>query len=132
MPIKHRWEKWLIFDKKCGLTPLEIFLKLDFRCLKSILLFSIQNIKKESFLPGYAKKIWNWFIVCFLGNLSIEILFVDVLERKEGFLEYKNLFWNSGNILIFQIHDFGQKCEFFHRSFFEQNKPQTSVCWYSS
>ena len=32
------------------------------------------------------------FLICFLGNLSLEILFVDILERKEGFLEYKKLF----------------------------------------
>ena len=71
------------------------------------------------------------FFNLFFGNLSLKILFVDILERKEGFLEYKKLFWNRGNILIFQIHDFGQKCEFFHRLFFEQNKPQTYiVCWY--
>ena len=32
------------------------------------------------------------FFNLFLGNLSLEILFVDILERKEGFLEYKKLF----------------------------------------
>ena len=57
LPKKPTWWKAQFFDKKQGLTPLKItifwtFLKLHFSELKFI--FSIQNIKKRSFLPWFA------------------------------------------------------------------------------
>ena len=35
---------------------------------------------------------WNFFHVWFLGKISLQILFADTLNRKEGFLEHKNVF----------------------------------------
>ena len=33
---------------------------------------------------------WKFFQLLFLGNIGQENFFYDILERKEGFLAYKN------------------------------------------
>ena len=76
-------------------------------------------------------KNWNFFHVCFLGKISLQILFADTLNRKEGFLEHKNVFSKVENIRIFAkglVDGFGQKLEFFPYFVFGQNRLRNIVC----
>ena len=62
---------------------------------------------------------WNFFHVWFLGKKSLQILFADTLNRKEGFLEHKNVFskkWKKLDLVKnwnFWSKIFGQTLEFF-------------------
>ena len=61
-------------------------------------------------------KNWYFFHSLFLGKIVREILFADILDRKEGFFNLKIYFQKSGKIRIFAkglVHGFGQKLEFF-------------------
>ena len=52
----------------------------------------------------------------YLGKTGLEIVFGDVLDRKQAFPDYKNVNFTWSSHWIFPeglIHDFGQKFEFF-------------------
>ena len=52
----------------------------------------------------------------YLGKTGLEIVFGDVLDRKQAFLDYKNVDFTWSSHWIFPeglIHDFSQKFEFF-------------------
>ena len=42
--------------------------------------------------PRFCLKIRIFFILCFFEKKSMEISFVDILDRKKGFLDCKNAF----------------------------------------
>ena len=52
-------------------------------------------------------KNWNFFHSLILGKIGLEILFANTLDRKEGFVQHKNL-WFWSKIGIFFILCFGQ------------------------
>ena len=56
-----------------------------------------KNLKKSKawrFSKGVSPRIWSkighFSTLFFLGNMSLENLFYDILERKNAFLDYKN------------------------------------------
>ena len=64
-----------------------------------------------------------FFQIFFLGNIGQEIIFYDILERKNSFLRYKNKNCKKSKIDIFRkglTHDFAPKMAIF-RSFFLGN-----------
>ena len=52
---------------------------------------SVQKLRffQLFFLANIGQK-WPFFQLFFLGNIGQEIVFSDILERKNGFLGYKN------------------------------------------
>ena len=61
-----------------------------FRLLKQ----EVENVEKFTFFQrGWAMVLvekWPFFQLCFLGNISQENIFYDIIERKNSFLGYKN------------------------------------------
>ena len=46
-------------------------------------------------------KTWSFFQLFFLGNISQQNVFYDILEQKNAFLGYKNKNFKSRKICIF-------------------------------
>ena len=70
----------------------------------------------------------------FLGNISQENVFYDIVERKKAFLGYKNKKFKRRKIDIFPkglTHCFGPKMAIFLLSFFRQYKPRKCLLRYS-
>ena len=66
----------------------------------------------------------------YLGKIGVEIVFGDVLDRKQAFPEYKNVDFTWLSHWIFPrglIHDLGQKFEYFLLFLFGQNRVSNSV-----
>ena len=74
---KQTMEKFRIFDKNRGPTPLE---KFNFSTFFKKHFYTLQSL---SFHLEYQQNI-------FLGNIGQENVFYDILERKHAFLGYKN------------------------------------------
>ena len=58
----------------------------------------------------------KFLLSLYLGKTGLEIVFGDVLDRKQAFLDYKNVDFTWSSHWIFHeglIHHFGQKFEFF-------------------
>ena len=71
--------------------------------------------------------------IFFLGNIRLENVFYDILERKNAFLAIKKRSSNSRKIDIFPkvlIHGFGQKVVIFP-TFFRQYTPGKCLLRYS-
>ena len=66
----------------------------------------------------------------YLGKIGLEIVFGDVLDRKQLFPDYISVDFAWWSHWIFPkgfIHDFGQKFEFFLLFLFGQNRVSNSV-----
>ena len=77
---------------------------------------------------------WPFFQPFFLGNISQENVFYDILERKNAFLEYKNKKFKKSKIDIFPkglTHGFGPKMTILPTFFFTQYKAGKCVLRYS-
>ena len=58
----------------------------------------------------------KFLLSLYLGKTGLEIVFGDVLDRKQAFLDYKNVDFTWSSHWIFPeglIHHFVQKFEFF-------------------
>ena len=78
---------------------------------------------------------WPFFEHFFLGNISQENVFYDILERKNAFLGYKNNKFKKSKIDIFPkglTHGFGPKMAIFRTFFFRQYKPGKCLVGYST
>ena len=66
----------------------------------------------------------------FLGSIGQEIVFYDILERKNAFFGYKPRSWKSRKIGIFPrglSHGFGPKVPIFPTFSFRQYTPRTCI-----
>ena len=75
------------------------------------------------------KKLKFFQFLC-LSNIDREILFADVLDKKQAFQDYKINCLQKDKIRIFQkrlVHRFGQKFEFTSILVFTQNRPTKSI-----
>ena len=64
---------------------------------------------------------WPFFQIFFLGSISQENVFYDILQRKSAFLGYKSKKFKKSKIDIFPkglIHGFGPKIGIFPTFFF--------------
>ena len=69
---------------------------------------------------------WPFFQFFFLGNISQENVFYDILQRKSGFLGYKSKKFKKSKIDIFPnwlTHGFGPKMAIFPTFFLAKYKP---------
>ena len=69
---------------------------------------------------------WSFLQLFFVGNISQENVFYDILQRKRAFLGYKNKKFQKSKIDIFPkwlTHGFGPKLAIFQTFFFRQDKP---------
>ena len=76
---------------------------------------------------GQKFEISSWFV---FGKIGLEIVFGDVLDRKQLFPNYTNVDFAWSSHWIFPkglIHDFGQKFEFFLVVSLGQNRVSNSV-----
>ena len=75
-------------------------------------------------------KKWPFFQLFFLGNAGLEIVFYDILERKNVFLGFKNKKskksknWHLPMVLV-------QKWPFLQLFFLSQYRPGKCLLWYS-
>ena len=77
---------------------------------------------------------WPFFQLFFLGNISQENVFYDILERKNAFLGYKNNKFKKSKKSIFSkgvYPCFWSKNGNFSNFFFRQYKPERCVLRYS-
>ena len=76
--------------------------------------FNLSKTQKLHFSKGVNPCFWSIFLKLFSVKIRLEIMFNNVLERKETFLGHKkfNIF-KSQKIAFFQCHAFGQKKIFF-------------------
>ena len=77
---------------------------------------------------------WPFFELFFSGNIIQENVFYDILERKKGFLGYKNKkFKNSKNWLFLNglTHGFCAKMAIFSTFFFREDRPGKCLLRYS-
>ena len=77
---------------------------------------------------------WPFFQLFFLGNIGQEIVFYDILERKNVFPSYKKKRLKSRKIDIFPkglTHGFGPKMAIFPTFFFRQYRPGKCLLRYS-
>ena len=68
---------------------------------------------------------WPFFQLFFLGNVGLENVFYEVLERENAFLGYKNEKFKKSKNRDFSIgltHSFGAKMAIFPTFFFRQYK----------
>ena len=74
--------------------------------------------KNERFSSGvkswFWSKIWN-LLAFFFSKKTLDMTFHDVLEKKEGFLDYK-----KGHFHIFEKYDFSQNLTFLLSLFFSE------------
>lgn len=74
--------------------------------------------KNERFSSGvkswFWSKIWN-LLGFFFSKKTLDMTFHDVLEKKEGFLDYK-----KGHFHIFEKYDFSQNLTFLLSLFFSE------------
>ena len=74
---------------------------------------------------------WPFFQLFFLGNIGLENVFHDILERKNAFLDYKNKKFKQSKNLDFFIKGvnpwFWSKNGQFFRFFFLRNIGQENV-----
>ena len=69
-------------------------------------------------------KKWPFFLLSFLGNISQENVFYDILQRKNAFLGYKNKKFKTSKNWHFSkglTHGFAQKWPFFFYDIQERN-----------
>ena len=69
---------------------------------------------------------WPFFQLFFLGNVGLENVFYEVLERENAFLGYKNEKFKKSKNRDFSIgltHGFGPKMAIFLNFFFRQYRP---------
>ena len=69
-----------------------------------------------------------------LGKMSQENVFYDILDRKNAFLDYKNMKLEktkNWDFLKGLVHDFCQKMAIFSSFYFRQNRPGKCVLRYS-
>ena len=79
-------------------------------------------------------KNWQLFYFFILGKIGRVNVFYDILDRKNSFLDYKNIKLKSRKIGIFSkvlVHDFCQKLVIFPSFYFKQNRPGKCVLRYS-
>ena len=72
----------------------------------------------------------NFFHCLFLLRTGPEMMFGDVLDRKEAFVDHKNMHLICPKIANFRkglTHDFGQKVELFSLFVFIENRPRNDV-----
>ena len=77
---------------------------------------------------------WPFSNLFFLGNISTENVFYDILQRKSAFLGYKNKKFKKSKTDIFPkglTHGFGPKRAIFLTFFFRQYKPRKCLFRYS-
>ena len=77
---------------------------------------------------------WPLFDFFFLGNISLENILYDILERKNAFLGYKLRSSKSGKIDIFPkglTHGFGPEMAIFPTFFIRQYSPEKYPLGYS-
>ena len=82
---------------------------------------------------GFGPKI-AIFPTVFLGNISQENVFCDILQKKNAFKTRKRKFSESltnGSFLKGLVHGFGQKIELFLCIFFGQIKQEKILVLYS-
>ena len=75
---------------------------------------------------------WPIFQLCFFGNIGQEIVFYDILERKDTFLDYKKKNFKKAknwHFLTGLTHRFGPKMAIFP-TFFFGNLGQENVFYY--
>ena len=72
----------------------------------------------------------KFFHVLSLSKIDGEIVFADVLDKKEAFKDYKNNCVRKTKMRIFSkglVHRFGQKFEISSTLIFLQNRPRKSI-----
>ena len=96
--------------------------------------FNLSKSQKSHFSKGVNPCFWSKNVVFFLELFSVkirlEIMFNNVLERKETFFGHKNVIFQSPKHRIFPKglnHAFGQKMSFFSWVVFGQNKTKNNV-----
>ena len=91
------------------------------------------DIFPKGFVHGFGPKL-AIFASFFLGKISQENVFYNILERKNAFLGYKTRSSKSRKIDIFPkglFYGFGPKLAIFPPFFFRQYWPGKCVLWYS-
>ena len=82
---------------------------------------------------AFVKK-WPFFQLLFLGNITQENVFYDILERKNAFRGYKNQKLKSRKIDIFPrnlLNKIGRKMDIIPTFFFRQYRPGKCLLRYS-
>ena len=75
---------------------------------------------------------WPFFQLFFLGNISQENVFCDILQKKNVFKTRKRKFSESltnGSFLKGLVHGFGQKIELFYVYFLGKLSKKKSFCY---
>lgn len=84
--------------------------------------------KNERFSSGvkswFWSKIWN-LLGFFFSKKTLDMTFHDVLEKKEGFLDYK-----KGHFHIFEKYDFSQNLTFLLSLFFSEKDSDMTLSNY--
>ena len=83
---------------------------------------------------GFGPKMANFPTFFFSGNIGLEDVFYDILERENAFVGYKNKKFKNRKIDIFPKrlnHRFGQKWPFFRLFLFRQYRPVKCLLRYS-
>ena len=77
---------------------------------------------------------WDLFHVFIFGKIGKKKVSVDILERKNAFLDYKNKKQKYRKIGLFPkglVYGFGQKWDLFPPFYFWQNRKEKSLWPYS-
>ena len=83
-----------------------VLVKKNVRFVSSFFFKSLFHSRKIQFLKGvsarFLVKKGRYLLSLFLGRISLNCLFLDILDTKEGFKDYKIVFFSqSRKILIF-------------------------------
>ena len=84
--------------------------------------------------PWFSSKNGHFSKFFFLGNISHENVFYDILEQKNAILRYKNKKFKNWKIDIFPkglTHGFGPKMAIFPTFIFRQYRPGKCLLRYS-
>ena len=95
---------------------------------------TFKKSKNWHFSHGFGPKMAIFPTFFFLGNIGLENVFNDILERKNAFLGFKNKKSKSLILDIFPkglTHAFGPKMAIFPICFFRQYRPGKCLLRYS-
>ena len=74
-----------------------VLVKKNVRFVSSFFFKSLFHSRKIQFLKGvsarFLVKKGRYLLSLFLGRISLNCLFLDILDRKEGFKDYKIVFF---------------------------------------